>query len=253
MNPTEAMIKYMEKKHFLVKEEFDLKRCANNIKVDQKSLWETIKIMSDEIFEIRKEIKPFAKKNHELEVEVETLDKMINKLLQEHNKHVYIKGLENTQEKKTEDGILKNREDYEKMFYVLQTNPDYFASIAPKVHSRDMYEFANTIIFDTYGDQFDSREERLLLLLFQKIIKDEFGKAGEKCDMCTLFRANTTITVMLTQYARREGGMSALKKVLEQPIQEMLSNPKLNLEINPHKVYQELIKEYEQKTQKAWK
>merc|ERR1719219_2351465 len=53
---------------------------------------------------------------------------------------------------------------------------------------------------------------------------------------------------MLSQYARRgEGGKGVLRKVLERPLQEMLSLPDLNLEMKPHKVYREVREKYEQK------
>lgn len=243
------MSKFLEEKPVLVEEEFDLKRCASAIKPDLKSLWEKIKKTSEEIYDLRLELRPFAKENHELEVEVEKLDRLIKTIIDDRLPPPPELNRVESNEMKFNEGGLKNQEDYEQMFYLLQKNPQYFADIVSKVEAEDMNDFVKTIIFDMYGDQFDSSEERLLLTLFGKVIEADFIAAGRKGDMGSLFRANTTVTNMLSQYARRgEGGKGVLRNVLEQPLQEMLSVPNLNLEMKPHKVYQEVMEKYEQKS-----
>eukprot|EP01083_Nonionella_stella_P310047 1100191_1 len=39
------------------------------------------------------------------------------------------------------------------------------------VKAREVLDYAKTVVFDMYGDQYDSREERLLLTLFQMVLK----------------------------------------------------------------------------------
>jgi len=242
------MNKFLEEKTVLVQEEFDLKRCASAIKPDLKCLWEKIRKTSEKIYKLRQELRPFAKANHELEVEVEKLDRLIKTIIDDRLPPPDINRMERSEMKANEVG-LKNREDYEQMFYLLQKNPHYFADIVSKVEAGDMNDFVKTIIFDMYGDQFDSSEERLLLTLFGKVIEADFIAAGRKGDMGSLFRANTTVTMMLSQYARRgEGGKGVLRNVLAQPLQEMLSMSDLNLEMKPHKVYREVMEKYEQKS-----
>jgi len=242
----------MMRKAVLVQEEFDLKDCWEYLKDDPKKLREEIKEHSKKMYDLRREIRPYAKDNHRLEQEVINLDKRIHSVLQDHINPGDFRDDESESKKPEGSTVLHNRDAYEKMFYLLQKNPRYFAVIAQAVGARDINEFVNTIIFDMYGDQFDTSEERLLLTLFQKIIEANFQRAGRKDDMGSLFRANTAVTMMLSSYARRGQGLNSLKKVFEEPLQDMVSNPALNLEVNPYKVYQEVIQIYEKKTQKAW-
>jgi len=246
------MNKYTHQKAVLVKEEFDLKDCWEYLKDDPKILREKIATHQRKMLELRREIRPYAKDNHTLEQAVTKLDKRIHSVLQDHINPGDFRDLESESKKPEGSTVLHNRDAYEKMFYLLQKNPHYFAVIAQGVGARDITEFVNTIIFDMYGDQFDTSEERLLLTLFQKIIEKNFQRAGKKDDLGSLFRANTAVTMMLSSYARRGQGLNSLKKVFEEPLQDMVSNPGLNLEVNPYKVYQEVIQTFEKKTHKAW-
>jgi len=246
------MINYTNQKAVLVQEEFDLEVCREHLKDDPKKLREEITEHSRKMLFLRREIRPYAKDNHALEQEVSKLDKRIHSVLQDHINPGDFREIESESKKPEGTTVLHNRDAYEKMFYLLQKNPRYFAVIAQEVSARDITEFVNTIIFDMYGDQFDTSEERLLLTLFQKIIEANFKRAGQKDDLGSLFRANTAVTMMLSSYARRGEGLNSLKKVFEEPLQDMVSNPALNLEVNPYKVYQEVIQSFEKKTNKAW-
>ena len=104
------------------------------------------------------------------------------------------------------------------MFYLLQSQPRYFASIAPRVSGEEISSFVQTVVFDMYGDQYDTREERLLLTLFQNILEVSFDKAES---MGSLLRANDGITLMLSAYAKRGLGLGVLKDILVQPLQDL--------------------------------
>lgn len=248
------MRKYGNRKAVLVQEEFDLQICVLELQNDPKQIEGDIKHHQQKLYELRREMRPYAKTNHALEQDVSSLDKQIHSVLQDHINPTDVPNLVKSDNKGKAEGssVLQDRDVYQKLFYLLQKNPRYFAILAPEVETRDMVEFVNTIIFDMYGDQFDTSEERLLLTLFQKIIRANFQRAGGKEDMGSLFRANTSITMMLSSYARRGEGMHTLKTVLEDPLQDMVSIPNLTLEVNAYKVYQEVIQSFEKKTQKPW-
>lgn len=97
---------------------------------------------------------------------------------------------------------------YEDMFYLLQSRPQYFAKLARLLPAKDIAAFVQTVVFDMYGDQYDTREERLLLTLFGLVLQAELT---ETTDQGSLLRANTAITQMLSAYARRGQGLSILK------------------------------------------
>lgn len=106
----------------------------------------------------------------------------------------------------------------------------YVAKLARKIDAKYTVTFVQTVVFDLYGDQYDSREERLLLQVFRQMLQDELAEAD---DTGSLLRANTAVTQMLTSYAKRGQGLSVLKNILEQPIQAICGERKLDLEINP--------------------
>jgi len=84
-----------------------------------------------------------------------------------------------------------------------------------------------------YGDQYDTREERLLLDLFRKVLKLEIFSATSKG---SLLRNNTAITQMLSAYAKRGQGFQILRDILAEPLQKIVTQKDLNLEINPSTV-----------------
>lgn len=109
-------------------------------------------------------------------------------------------------------------------------------------------------MFTLYGNQYESREEHLLLTMFQVIIlcslsisirytntfslyqsvlSAQFEIATE---FGSLLRANTPVSRMMTTYTRRGPGQSYLKSVLAERINSLIEHQDLNLEINPVKV-----------------
>ena len=105
-----------------------------------------------------------------------------------------------------------------------------------------------TVVLTLYGDQYDTREERSLLQLFKHVLSEEFANADRK-HMGSFMRGNTAITQMLSAYARRPGSLKMLKFVLGDVLEALVSS-KESLEINPLKVYFEIINQYETKTGK---
>lgn len=117
-------------------------------------------------------------------------------------------------------------------------------------------------MFTLYGNQYESREEHLLLTMFQvkaayslfsrpetltarnltfmrarpppqSVLSAQFETATE---FGSLLRANTPVSRMMTTYTRRGPGQSYLKSVLAERINSLIEHKDLNLEINPLKV-----------------
>ena len=88
-------------------------------------------------------------------------------------------------------------------------------------------------MFTLYGNQYESREEHLLLTMFQSVLSAQFETATE---FGSLLRANTPVSRMMTTYTRRGPGQSYLKGVLAERINSLIEHKDLNLEINPVKV-----------------
>ena len=119
-------------------------------------------------------------------------------------------------------------------------------------------------MFTLYGNQYESREEHLLLTMFQSVLSAQFETATE---FGSLLRANTPVSRMMTTYTRRGPGQSYLKSVLAERINSLIEHKDLNLEINPvkvstwphsiqrwldahvcHQVYEQMINQIEEET-----
>ncbi|KAL9964738.1 hypothetical protein ACROYT_G028418 [Oculina patagonica] len=92
-------------------------------------------------------------------------------------------------------------------------------------------------LFSLYGNQYELREEHLLLTMFQLALKYE---VNESETFNSLLRANTAISRMMTTYTRRGPGQEYLKSTLGALIANVADQDKLVLEINPLKVYAEI-------------
>lgn len=99
-----------------------------------------------------------------------------------------------------------------------------------------------TVMFTIYGNQYESREEHLLLTMFQSVLTYQFDNTP---DYSSLLRANTPVSRMMTTYTRRGPGQSYLKVVLQDKINSLIELKDVDLEINPLKVYGRMIEEME--------
>jgi len=102
-------------------------------------------------------------------------------------------------------------------------------------------------MFTLYGNQYDEYEEHLLLHMFQRVLQNEFSNTK---NISGLLRANTALTRMMTTYTRRSPGQHYLKSTLTSVLKDITSQTNLVLEINPLKVYELMINDYEATTGK---
>ena len=102
-----------------------------------------------------------------------------------------------------------------------------------------------TVMFTIYGNQYETREEHLLLTMFQSVLTYQFDHTPE---YSSLLRANTPVSRMMTTYTRRGPGQSYLKVVLQDKINSLIELKDVDLEINPLKVYQSMVAQIEEDT-----
>lgn len=102
-----------------------------------------------------------------------------------------------------------------------------------------------TVMFTIYGNQYESREEHLLLTMFQSVLTYQFDNTPE---YSSLLRQNTPVSRMMTTYTRRGPGQSYLKQVLADQVNSLIELRDVDLEINPLKVYESMVKQIEEDT-----
>ena len=132
----------------------------------------------------------------------------------------------------------KKRELYGNLFHLLQSEPRYIAGLTRAVTLSQIDTLLQTVMFTLFGNQYEVREEYLLLSIFQNVLAAEFESATS---FSVLMRANTSITRMMTTYTRRGPGQAYLKNILSERLNKLISMKDLNLEINPLKVYEQMV------------
>eukprot|EP00457_Paulinella_chromatophora_P001965 gb/GEZN01001968.1/.p1 GENE.gb/GEZN01001968.1/~~gb/GEZN01001968.1/.p1 ORF type:complete len:792 (+),score=101.82 gb/GEZN01001968.1/:156-2531(+) len=231
---------------------FDLPLAMRAVKEDKPEMAAMLNQDETKVREVRAQIVSVARKSHILERQLADLEDKIHLLIKnKQNLSEYMTQLDEKRagdEKQDTGSLAGKRHLYESLFYLLQSKPRYLAKLARLLQRKHVEPFVQSVVFDLYGDQYDSREERLLLQMFRIMIKDELGVSTEKG---SLMRANTAVTQMLSAYARRGQGLTALKNILGDPLRNLVKQSSLNLEIKPRSVYTQLISDYETDTGKV--
>lgn len=232
----------------IAEDSFDLNVALKALATDNPALLSKIESDEQKLRHLREQVVDKSRSNFILERELAEIDEKIKLLIKNRIsvQEVTINDGSKLEKDESDGASLKGkRAQYEQLFYLLQTKPRYLATLARVINAKEVQSFVQTVVFDMYGDQYDTREERLLLSIFRFVLKAELDEAQ---DQGSLLRANTAITQMLSAYARRGQGLAILKEILEAPLKDITSKSNLNLEINPQKVYQQLIADHETNT-----
>jgi len=195
---------------------------------------------------LKNKISAQSKKNFLLERDVRYLDGRIALLIQHRSAQETEELEKHLEEIDTTIGSVEERKKqaYGNLFFLLQTEPRYIARLTKFISMSEMDTLLQTVMFTIYGNQYESREEHLLLTVFQLVLAEQF----EESEMGTLMRANTPVSRMMTTYTRRGPGQSYLKKALSECFKRVINLGDLNLEINPLKVYEQMINDIEVET-----
>ncbi|KAL1643406.1 RasGAP protein [Didymella pomorum] len=198
--------------------------------------------------ELKAKISSQSKKNFVLEKDVRYLDSRIALLIQNRmaleEQNEVASHLEDGLE--LQEGSFPNDEKtqrYGNLLFLLQSEPRHIAHLCRLVSMAEIDALLQTVMFTIYGNQYESREEHLLLTMFQSVLTYQFDNTP---DYSSLLRANTPVSRMMTTYTRRGPGQSYLKVVLQDSINSLIELKDLDLEINPLKVYEKMIAELEE-------
>ncbi|KAF2028770.1 Rho GTPase activation protein [Setomelanomma holmii] len=198
--------------------------------------------------ELKAKISSQSKKNFVLEKDVRYLDSRIALLIQNRmaleEQNEVASHLEEGME--LQEGFFPNddkTQKYGNLLFLLQSEPRHIAHLCRLVSMAEIDALLQTVMFTIYGNQYESREEHLLLTMFQSVLTYQFDNTP---DYSSLLRANTPVSRMMTTYTRRGPGQSYLKVVLQDSINSLIELKDLDLEINPLKVYEKMVAELEE-------
>lgn len=213
--------------------------------------------ISDDLARAQKVLRDFkskisvqSKKNFVLEKDVRYLDSRIALLIQNRmaleEQNEVASHLDDAAE--LQEGEFPNDEKtqrYGNLLFLLQSEPRHIAHLCRLVTMAEIDSLLQTVMFTIYGNQYESREEHLLLTMFQSVLTYQFDTTPE---YSSLLRQNTPVSRMMTTYTRRGPGQSYLKEVLSAEINALIEMDDMDLEINPLKVYETMIKQIEEST-----
>ncbi len=200
--------------------------------------------------DLKSKISTQSKKNFVLEKDVRYLDSRIALLIQNRmaleEQNEVASHLDEAAE--LQEGSFPNDEKTQKygnLFFMLQSEPRHIAHLCRLVTMAEIDSLLQTVMFTIYGNQYESREEHLLLTMFQSVLTHQFETTPE---YSSLLRQNTPVSRMMTTYTRRGPGQSYLKEVLADKINGLTELSDVDLEINPLKVYETMVRQIEDDT-----
>ncbi|MCJ1285036.1 glyceraldehyde-3-phosphate dehydrogenase 1 [Xylographa opegraphella] len=193
--------------------------------------------------DLKTKISSQSKKNFVLEKDVRYLDSRIALLIQNRmaleEQNEVANHLEDASD--LQEGFFPNDEKTQKygnLLFLLQCEPRHIAHLCRLVTMTEIDSLLQTVMFTIYGNQYESREEHLLLTMFQSVLTYQFDNTIE---YSSLLRANTPVSRMMTTYTRRGPGQTYLKEVLRDKINSLIELKDVDLEINPLKVYERMV------------
>ncbi|KAJ2776496.1 RasGAP protein [Coemansia javaensis] len=192
--------------------------------------------------ELKGQISAQSKKNFLLERDVRYLDSRIALLIQNRMAADEVRELSSHLEDVGQAASdhypdSERAQLYGNLFFLLQNEPRHIASLTRLVTLSEIDTLLQTVMFTLYGNQYESREEHLLLTMFQLVLAAQFETTQE---FSNLLRQNTPVSRMMNTYTSRGPGQVYLKNVISAEIARVIENRDLDLEINPLKVYEEL-------------
>ncbi|MCJ1389006.1 glyceraldehyde-3-phosphate dehydrogenase 1 [Xylographa bjoerkii] len=200
--------------------------------------------------DLKTKISSQSKKNFVLEKDVRYLDSRIALLIQNRmaleEQNEVANHLEDAAD--LQEGFFPNDEKTQKygnLLFLLQSEPRHIAHLCRLVTMAEIDSLLQTVMFTIYGNQYESREEHLLLTMFQSVLTYQFDNTIE---YSSLLRANTPVSRMMTTYTRRGPGQTYLKEVLRDKINSLIELKDVDLEINPLKVYERMVEKIEEDT-----
>ncbi|XP_019850644.1 PREDICTED: GTPase-activating protein-like isoform X2 [Amphimedon queenslandica] len=200
-------------------------------------------IYQAELRKIKDQITQMSKKNYKLEKDLKFFDSKIALLI---THKISIEEVESQLSDSYPHSTIMFKgihspEIYGELFLILQTSPEYIAKLARSVSQKEIDGLLQIVMFSLYGNQYEDREEHLLLSMFEYALTYEVQEATE---INSLMRANTAITRMMTTYCRRGPGQEYVRTALESVIEELAAYDG-SLEIDPLKIYQRMVEDGE--------
>jgi len=132
-------------------------------------------------------------------------------------------------------GSVFQKSHYEKMISILYEEPQYLSVMLRKAETDEVDRLVSVICDRIYANHYKARDEYYILALIMHATGEDMSNITEPNNI--LAQVNY-VTKMLAAYTRRGPNTEALKDALFKPLSLVLARKKLELEIDPSRVYQ---------------
>nr|CAD7200906.1 unnamed protein product [Timema douglasi] len=140
-------------------------------------------------------------------------------------------------------------DDYQHLFYLLQTNPCYLSKLIFCLPPSGSNKFLQTVILSLFNFGANCREEYLLLKLFRSALHEEIRNNYEK--LSDVMMANPLVLKLVVSFSRQFAGANSLRTILGPLVDNILTNKALVIDTNPVDIYKCWRSELEMKTGKT--
>jgi len=140
-------------------------------------------------------------------------------------------------------------ENYQHLFYLLQTTPNYLAKLIFEMPQSRTTKFMEAVIYSLFNYGANQREEYLLTRLFQTALEEEINSKVDK--MTDIVTGNPLVVKMIVGFNRNQRGQNALKEMLNPLITGVIEDRNLRINTNPVEVYKAWVNQTESSTGKA--
>ena len=138
---------------------------------------------------------------------------------------------------------------YEHLFYLLQTNSDYFAKLIFEMPSGKTTAFMQDVILTVFNYASTNREHFLLLQLFRTALQKEIFSKVERID--DIITGNPTVIKLIISFTRRMDYQQHNLKTILGPLIRKVLNSEDRISLNPVDIYKGWLSETEIETGEA--
>ncbi|XP_056142140.1 ras GTPase-activating-like protein IQGAP3 [Lampris incognitus] len=137
-------------------------------------------------------------------------------------------------------------ENYQHLFYLLQTQPSYLAQLIFLMPQTKTTQFMEALVFTLFNYGSDRREAYLLLQLFTQALHYEIRMKVERPqDVVT---GNPTVIKMLVSFYRHARGQNSLRDILGPALRDVLQDRTLSIRTDPVEIYKTWVNQTETQT-----
>ncbi|BFY98703.1 hypothetical protein BsWGS_01743 [Bradybaena similaris] len=213
-----------------------------------------------ELQKLRQQVVAEIRSNQQLEQDLDQMDIKIGLLIKNritlqdvvtYNKKLTKRG-EETQRRGLKALSRENHEkleNYQHLFYLLQTCPNYLAKLIFEMPQVRTTKFMESVIYSLFNYGANQREEFLLTKLFQTALEEEINSKVDK--MTDIVTGNPLVVKMIVGFNRNQRGQNALKEMLNPLITKIIEDKNLRINTNPVEVYKAWVNQTESNTGKT--